>query len=304
MQKVIPPPFLSKGDEIRIVAPASAVQKEYIEQTMAALRNQGFKVSLGNHIFSNYFQFAGTDAERTEDFQNALDDEHVRAVFCARGGYGSVRIVDKIDFSPLKIRPKWIAGFSDITIFHNHLNCNYRIASIHSPMPVNFHNPGFQKNLARFHDILGGEKPAFQFSGNTLNRPGICSGELTGGNLSILCSLQSTPYETDTQGKILFIEDVGEQHYRLDRLLYILKLSGRLKHLSGLIIGGMTEMYDNKRPFGKTPYEIILDAVKDYDFPVAFDFPAGHTARNLPFILGLEISMEINHEGVTIKYQN
>jgi len=296
-----PSPLLP-GDEIRIVSPASAVEREYIEKSMKSLIGLGYRATLGNNIFSVFNQFAGTDQERTADFQEAINDPQVKAIFCARGGYGSIRIIDKIDFSKLNKNPKWIVGFSDITVFHTLLNNTFKIETLHSPMPVNFESPQFVENFTQLNRILQGQKPKIVIPGNSLNRKGHKKGTLVGGNLSILYSLQSTPYEIDTKNKILFIEDVGEQLYHLDRMLQNFLLSGKFKDLKGLVIGGMTDMQDKKRPFGKTPYEIILDAVKKYNYPVLFDFPAGHTDNNIPFILGAEVGLMIGDNESVIEY--
>jgi len=296
------PPKLKKGDAIGIVAPASRVEKDYIEQTVKSLTQLGYEVISGENIFSEYNQFAGTDKQRLDDFQLALDNKNIKAIFCARGGYGSIRIADALDFSGFRRFPKWIVGFSDITVFHSLLNGKYQIPSIHAPMPVNFSSLYFQENLQQLDSILKGEMPEVRINGNTLNRMGTYRGKLVGGNLSILYSLQSTSFEIDTKDSILFIEDVGEQLYHLDRMLNNLRLSRKLKDLKGLIVGGMTAMEDKKRPFGKSTYEIIGEAVKNYIFPVAFDFPAGHIDNNVPFLLGAEIELSVNSDNSYIKY--
>lgn len=302
MNTIKQPLSLKKGDSIAIIAPASRVEKDYIEKAVKSLTNLGYIVRLGDNVFSEYHQFAGTDNQRCEDFQSALDNKEVKAIFCARGGYGSVRIVDSLDFSEFRKSPKWIAGFSDITVFHSLLNGKYNIPTIHAPMPVNAKSPFFQENLKQLDAILKGQRPEIKILYHSLNRLGSCKGQLVGGNLSILCSLQATPYEIDTKNKILFIEDVGEHLYRLDRMLNNLRLSGKLKELKGLIVGGMTAMEDKKRPFGKNPYEIVLDAVKDFDYPVAFDYPAGHIDNNVPFVLGEEVTLSVTPENSIISY--
>jgi muramoyltetrapeptide carboxypeptidase len=296
------PNRLLPGDEIRIVAPASIVEKDYVDKALDSLTKLGYKATLGKNIFSGFNQFAGSDIERISDFQNAVNDPQVKAIFCARGGYGSIRVISKIDFLRLKRNPKWIVGFSDITVFHSLLNNKFNIATLHSPMPVNFEKPHFHENLAQLNLILKGQKPTIELNSNSLNRIGYCKGKVMGGNLSILCSLQSTPYEIDTKNKILFIEDVGEQLYHLDRMMNNFLLSGKLTHLKGLIVGGMTDMQDKKRPFGKTAYEIIFEAVKYFSYPVLFDFPAGHTDNNVPFILGAEAALIVDHKQSVIKY--
>jgi muramoyltetrapeptide carboxypeptidase len=295
------PESLKAGDEIRIVAPASIVETDYIEKSSGSLNDLGYVSTVGKSIFSAFNQFAGKDEERLSDFQEAIDNPKVKAIFCARGGYGSVRIIDKVDFRRFIKTPKWIVGFSDITVFHSWINTHYRISTLHSPMPINFDKPQFRDNLIKLNSILKGAKPEFEVKAHELNRHGICKGTLVGGNLSILYSLQATPYEINTKNKILFIEDVGEQFYHLDRMLNNLRLSGKLKYLRGLVVGGMTEMQDKKRPFGKTAYEIIQEAVRGYDYPVLFDFPAGHLDNNIPFILGAETELQVGISCAIIK---
>lgn len=296
------PPILKAGDTVCIVAPASAVEKSYIEKTAKSLTDLGYKVVIGDNVFKKYNQFAGMDAQRLADFQLALDDESIKAIFCARGGYGSARIIDSLDFSDFRKKPKWIIGFSDITVFHSLINSTYHIATIHASMPVNFNDSCFMENLQKLNSILKGSINEIRVEINPLNRYGNCRGKLVGGNLSILYSLQSTPYEINMKNNILFIEDVGEQLYHLDRMLNNFRLSEKLKALKGLIIGGMTAMEDKKRPFGKTAYEIIREAVMQYDFPVVFGFPAGHIENNLPFVLGAEINLIAKHRESIIQY--
>ena len=302
MQTTITPQPLNSNEEIRIIAPASAVEKDYIDKTVQSLVDMGFTVSLGKYVLTRFHQFAGKDWQRADDFQEALNDPAVKAIFCARGGYGSVRIITKIDFSSLFDQPKWLAGFSDITAFHSFLNRTLNISTIHSPMPINVNKPQFPENLIKLKNILTGKKPEFIIEPHELNLKGKGSGKLVGGNLSILYSLQSTRFEIDTRGNILFIEDVGEQLYHLDRMMQNLLLSGKLEELSGLIVGGMTDMKDKRRPFGQSAYEIICDAVKCFDFPVAFGFPAGHIENNVPFILGPETELEVSENGAHLRY--
>ncbi len=297
------PPKLKNSDTISIVAPASVVKKEYIEQTVISLTQLGYNVILGKNIFSGFNQFAGTDEQRLYDFQSALNDRNIKAIFCARGGYGSVRIIDLMDFSEFRRFPKWIVGFSDVTVFHSVLNGSYQIATIHSPMPVNYDSPFFSENIQQLNSILRGKMPEITFSYNSLNRIGNCLGRLVGGNLSILYNLQATSYEIETKNNILFIEDVGEQLYHLDRMLNNFRMSGKFQKLKGLIVGGMTAMEDKKRPFGKTANEIIRETVQEYDIPVAFDFPAGHIDNNKPFILGAEIELSVKTNETSIRFK-
>lgn len=296
------PDYLKAGDEIRIISPASRVGKKYIEKAVNSLRNLGYKVSFGENLFAGFHQFAGEDSERISDMQSALDDPEVKAIFCARGGYGSVRLIDKLDFTQFGKSPKWIIGFSDITVFHAHLNGNLITASIHSPMPVNFSSPDFLTNLAQLGNLLQGKNQILEFPHHPLNREGRAEGKLVGGNLSILYSLQATPFELDSTNCILFIEDVGEQLYHLDRILNNFRLSGKFSKLKGLVVGAFTEMKDKKRPFGKTVFEIISEYTEGYDYPVLFNFPAGHIENNLPFVLGTQIKLVIKDQGTSIKY--
>jgi muramoyltetrapeptide carboxypeptidase len=296
------PAFLRPGDEIRIISPASVVEKEYIKKTTRSIENLGYKVTWGKHTFAALHQFAGRDKKRINDAQQALDEKDIKAVFCARGGYGSIRIIDKLDFSSFIQNPKWIVGFSDITVFHSLLNCQYNIPSIHSPMPVNYGSPSFNQNLNQLNDLLQGRLNDIQFESNSLNRSGKVTGKLVGGNLSILYSLQSTPYQIETKDNILFIEDVGEQLYHLDRMLNNFRLSGKLDKIKGLIVGGLTEMKDKKRPFGKSAEEIVFSAAEKYHYPIAFNFPAGHTQNNVPFLLGTEIELKVENNSTSIRY--
>lgn len=302
MQTTIIPRPLKNTDEIRIVAPASAVEKDYIDKTIQSLVDLGYIVSLGKNTMNRNHQFAGTDAERAEDFQEAIDDSAVGAIFCARGGYGSIRIIDHLDFSSFTDNPKWIVGFSDITVFHTYLNRVFDLASIHSQMPVNVDSSTFPENLRKLKYILDGHRPELHIEKHELNRFGVSKGKLVGGNLSILYSLQSTKYEIDTLGNILFIEDVGEQLYHIDRMMQNLLHSGKLEGLNGLIVGGLTDMKDKRRPFGKTAEEIILDTVKHFDFPVVFGFPGGHMDNNQPFIIGAEIKLSVDKNSSKIVY--
>jgi muramoyltetrapeptide carboxypeptidase len=301
MGALVIPPALQKGDEIRMVAPASVVRKDYLDKATEALSELGYKVTIGKYIFSEYNQFAGNDQERLSDFQDALDDQAVKAIFCARGGYGSIRIIKKLDFSLFRRQPKWLVGFSDITVFHSLVNQKFNTVTIHAPMPINSESSYFKENLKQLNNLLKGEREDMSFPDNDLNRKGICRGKLLGGNLTIIHNLQSTPYEFVTDNSILFIEEVGEQLYHLDRMMNNLLLSGRLEKLSGLVVGSMADMQDKKRPFGKSANEIVLDAVRVFDFPVAFNFPAGHIENNTPFLLGAEVKLEVNKDKVYLQ---
>lgn len=254
---------------------------------------EGFDVVIGKHVFDRQFQYAGTDLHRRTDLQEALNDPLTKAIVCARGGYGTVRIIEKLDFSVLLKYPKWLVGFSDITILHSVLN-KLGIASIHGSMPGFFlENRKITRSFLNLIELLSTGRSRFELAGHELNRKGQGSGELVGGNLSLLYSLQGTPWQLDTSGKILIIEDVGEYYYHLDRMMQNLKLAGQLRNLSGLMVGGFTEMKDNESPFGKTASEIILEAVSSYQFPVCFDFPLGHIPKNLSVMLGGRYKLEV-----------
>jgi muramoyltetrapeptide carboxypeptidase len=288
------PPSLQQGDRIRIVAPAGNVSKEKVLPGIELLLEKGFEVLVGRYVFGRHFQYAGTDEERLADLQEAFNDPKTRAIICARGGYGSVRIIEKLDFAPLLNHPKWLAGFSDITILHAVLN-KLPMASVHGAMPGSFIENGKpEKSFLSLMEALTSGHSQVEMEPNPLNRPGKASGELVGGNLSLLYNLQGTPWQLDTRGKILFLEDVAEYLYHLDRMMQNLRLSGQLKDLSGLVVGGFSDMKDNDSPFGKSIFEIIREAVQPYNFPVCFDFPAGHIPKNISLILGASYDLVVD----------
>lgn len=292
---MITPPFLRRGSKIRIVSPAGQTDEKYILPAVEWLRKEGFSVEIGKYVFARHFRFAGTDKQRFEDLQEALDDPETAVVLCARGGYGTVRIIRDLDFTNFLQTPKWVAGFSDITILHACLN-NLGVASVHGAMPRYLleENGKPSENLSSLLRLLSGDAVQYSFTASGVNRPGAATGELVGGNLSILCSLMGTRFELKTDGKILFIEDIDEYLYHADRMMMQLKLSGKLENLKGLIVGDFTGMKDNESPFGKTIHEIIRDAVEDYDYPVAFGFPAGHDKKNLALAFGTEWQLNVS----------
>ena len=287
------PELLQKGDRIRIVAPAGKVSKEKVLPGIELLQDMGYEVIIGKHVFDRNFQYAGTDQQRTSDFQEAINDSQSKAIICARGGYGSVRIIEKLDFSSFVKNPKWLVGFSDITVFHSVLN-NLGLASIHGAMPAFFlENKKPAKSFHSLMEVLTSGNSEVKIESHSLNCKGSCSGELVGGNLSLLYSLQGTLWQLDTKGKILLIEDLSEYLYHLDRMMQNFKLSGQLGGLSGMVVGGFTEMQDNESPFGKSAYEIIREAVEDCHFPVCFDFPSGHISKNLSLVLGANYRLNV-----------
>jgi muramoyltetrapeptide carboxypeptidase len=299
---MISPPFLNTGSKIRIVSPAGKIKETFVFPAINWLEKHGYKVELGKHVFTQHFQFAGTDAQRLEDLQAALDDPECSAILCSRGGYGMVRIIDKLDFAKFKKHPKWIVGFSDITILHLHLN-NLGVTGIHGAMPKNYldkdGNPN--ENLISLINLLDGRKMEYSLPSSNINRKGVVSGQLVGGNLSIIASLQGTKYELDTNGKILFLEDIDEFLYHSDRMIHQLKLAGKFEKLAGLILGDFTEMKDNELPFGKTINEIIMDAVQEFDYPVYFGFSAGHDKKNLALAFGKNWELNVAEKQSTFK---
>jgi muramoyltetrapeptide carboxypeptidase len=299
------PPSIKPGDKIRIISPAGKVKEEHVLPAVEWLQNQGYKVELGKHVFANHFQFAGTDKQRLDDLQTALDDPETAAIICSRGGYGTVRIISKTDFTKFVENPKWLAGFSDITILHACMN-NLGVATIHGAMPRYFFDEkGNQnENLNTLMKLLTGEKVNYSIETAQTGRYGKVSGELVGGNLSIISSLQGTKYEIDTDGKILFLEDIDEFLYHTDRMIHQLKLSGKLDNLAGLIIGDFTDMKDNESPFGKSVHEIVQEAVEEFGYPVCFGFPAGHDKKNLALAFGKTWEMEVLEQEAKFEIQN
>ncbi len=298
---MISPGFLQQGDRIQIVSPAGKVNKDKILSGTDLLEEQGFEVLFGDHVFTNHFQFAGTDEERLRDLQQALDDPKCKAIICARGGYGSIRIADQINFTQFKKNPKWLVGFSDITVLHS-LFQKEGFCSIHGAMPGFYLDEGQpSESFLSLMKILKGEKLEIECPTEKLNRKGVSEAPIIGGNLSILYSLLGTSIEPDTNDKILFIEDLSEYLYHLDRIMHSLKLSGKLAHLKGLVVGQFTDMKDNDSPFGQSVEEIILNAVKEYDFPVCFNFPVGHVDQNLPLMVGAKYQLDVSDNSAQLK---
>lgn len=298
---MITPAKLTKGDKIGIIAPARKIYMSEIEASVKVFESWGLEVVLGKNIFAQDRQFAGTDDQRAEDLQYMLDNSEIKAIVCARGGYGTVKTLKKVDFSKVLNNPKWIVGYSDITALHAHLNQNLGIKSIHGIMPFNFPKDASEnKAIKSLKRALWGEQNNYETDFHEFNRRGIAEGELIGGNLSVLYSLAGTKYDIETAGKIFVIEDLDEYLYHIDRMMMNMKYSGKLENLKGLIVGGMTEMKDNQIPFGKTVYEIIHDAVEEYDFPVCFNFPVGHIEENYGLILGNNTKLEVGANKVIV----
>ncbi len=292
---MIIPPYLKSGDKVAIVSTARKVSEEEMQPALSLLNEWGLEVVFGKNLFKELNQFAGTDGERAEDFQTALNDPTVKAILFARGGYGTVRIIDKIDWSEFKNKPKWLIGFSDVTITHSHVH-KLGIETLHSPMAFNLLK-ATNESKQKLKDVLFGGNLQYEFPENIfsdINRKGEASGQLVGGNLSILYSLLGSSSSIDTTGKILFLEDLDEYLYHIDRMMMALKRAGKLYKLSALIVGGMNDMKDNKVRFNKSAEEIISEAVAEYSYPVLYGFPAGHVRNNFPLIFGRKISMKVD----------
>ncbi len=296
------PPYLKAGDTIGMVCPAGYMPFEKAQTCIETLTAWGFKVIPGKTLGHQFNYFSGTDEERITDLQKMLDDNNIHAILCGRGGYGTGRIIDKIDFSEFVKHPKWIIGFSDITLLHCHLFSNHKIASLHAPMAAAF-NDGEYKNqyIESLYKALIGKKADYKTEGNILNQKGKGTGILVGGNLSLLVNAIGTSSDIKTKNKILFIEEIGEYIYGIDRMMYQLKRSGKLDDLKGLIIGTFSEMKDTTIPFGKTVEEVIKDIVTEYDYPVCFGFPVGHDKENYALKIGVKYELNVETDFVELK---
>jgi len=295
--------LLQKGDKIRIIAPARKITLDELQTSIYLLRECGYEVDLGKYTLGEHHQFSGTDNERVSDLQDAIDDDSVKAIWCARGGYGGLRIIDKIDFSKFKQNPKWICGYSDTSALHALINSSLNLPSLHCTMPLNIQNKEDINNPSFFTILTALEKGELthKIQVHPLNRVGEARGKLLGGNLSILYAINGSFSDIKTENSILFIEDVDEYLYHIDRMMICLKRCGKLERLAGLIVGGMSDMHDNAVPFGKNAEEIILEHVVEYDFPVCFGFPAGHIADNRALILGGNSRLEVSNNNVILQ---
>lgn len=298
------PPYLNPGDTIGIVCPSGYMAYEKAAECIRVLQEEwGYKVKIGKTLGSaSETYFSGTDEERLDDFQQMLDDDEVKAVLCGRGGYGMTRIIDKISFKKFRKQPKWIIGFSDITLLHSHLYSNYYISSLHAPMASAFNDAGYINRFVQsLKNALENHRAIYTADTHELNRKGEAIGEVIGGNLALLAHAVGTDSDIKTRGKILMLEDVGEYLYNIDRMIYQLKRSGKLKRLAGLIVGGFTDMKDTERPFGKTAYEIIQDAVKEYDYPVCYGFPVSHGKENYAIKMGVGYKLKVAKNKVILE---
>lgn len=299
--KHIAPPFLKKGDKIAITCPAKKLPGP-IDSAIRLLESWGLEVVLGETVTAAHHQYAGTDTQRRDDLQGFLDDSSIKAIVAARGGYGTIRIIDDLNFSLFEKSPKWIIGFSDITVLHSHIFANYPIQTIHGQMPLNVPD-GTKPSLESLRKALFGEPLQYQISSNPYNRLGETEAELIGGNLTLLVMMNGSVSEMNFEGKILFIEDVGEYFYSIDRMMWNLKRAGKLSKLKGLIVGGFTDLKDNDIPFGNNIEEIVMEHVKDYDFPVCFDFPAGHISDNNALVLGRRVGLSVDKNNTQLLSQ-
>ena len=294
------PPYLAIGDTVAITCPAKKLPRDILD-AVKLLESWGLNVVLGETVKASWHQFAGTDELRTSDMQRFLDDPNIKAIFAARGGYGTIRIIDRIDFSKFKKHPKWIIGFSDITVLHSHIQAVYKTESIHGQMPLTIPD-GSIVSLETLRKALFNEALDYKYTSAIKNKSGEANAVLIGGNLTLLVMMAGSVSEQDYSGKILFLEDVGEYLYSLDRMMWNLKRSGKLTNLKGLIVGSFTEMKDNDIPFGQTAEQIIMEHVKEFDYPVCFNFPAGHINDNRALIFGRKVNMLVDEQNVSLTY--
>ena len=297
------PPYLQQGDTIGLVCPAGYMAIDKAQTCITVLQEWGYNVKVGNTLGKeavNYF--SGTDEERLADLQQMLDDDEVKAILCARGGYGTSRIIDRLDFKRFKENPKWIIGYSDVTVLLSHIYRNYKITSLHAPMAAAFNDEGYKNEYVQsLKDALEGKKIKYTIDVHELNRKGEAIGELVGGNLSMLTHLIGSSSEPKTKGRILFIEDIGEYYYKIDRMLLQLKRAGKLENLAGLIVGGFTDMQDTTLKFGQDVYDLIYDKIKEYDYPVCFNFPVGHQTNNYAMKIGAGFKLKVGKNKVTLE---
>lgn len=296
------PPYLKKGDTIGLVCPAGYMPFERVKTCIDVLQQWGYKVVVGKTVGRQFHYFAGTDEERLNDLQDMLDNKDINAILCARGGYGTSRIIDYLDFKKFKRNPKWVIGFSDITVLHAYFNQQLKIASLHAPMAGAFDEDGYKNEYVQsLQKALKGNLSDYPGVIHPFNKTGEATGELVGGNLSLIVHLLGSPISFNTQRKILFLEDVGEYVYSIDRMFIQLKRAGILENLAGLIIGGFTEMKDTTIPYGEEVYDVINYHLDEYRYPVCFDFPVSHATNNYALKEGLIHSLTVTANKVTLK---
>jgi len=308
LKQVKLPSYLIAGDTIGITCPAGFITADAIKPAVDLMQSWGFKIEIGSTVNKRDFTLGGTDQERAADLQYMLDNPNIKAIMCARGGYGVVRIIDKINFSKFSDSPKWVIGFSDITTLHNHIHTNCHLATLHSKMCNSFPKDWSQAESIQIETILSikhalmGEKMIYNAPASAYNRTGTATGQLVGGNLSLIASMTGTPSDINTKGKILFLEDTGEYIYNVDRMLYNLQRSGKLEHLAGLIIGGFKLRPDEPdEEFGKRLETVVIEKVSKYKYPVCFDFPVGHQKNNYAFKCGVVHTLQVTETGVQLE---
>lgn len=294
------PEYLKKGDKIAIVCPAKKLPSD-IKFAITTFEEWGLEVLIGDSVSASHHQFAGTDELRAADLQRYLDDPSVKAIIAARGGYGTLRIIDELNFDLFEKHPKWLLGFSDLTVLLSHCIARLNIKCIHAQMPYTFYK-ATKESLDFTKEVLFGSKPVYEYQSAFKNKIGNAEGMLIGGNLSLICAVQGSVSEMNFDNKILFLEEVGEQEYSIDRMIRMLDRAGKLKNLSALIVGALNEIEIEKIPFGQSAEQVILDVVAKYDYPVCFNFPTGHIDNNLPMVLGETVALEVEAENVKFKY--
>ncbi len=296
------PPYLKKGDSIGIVCPSGFMPYEKAITCIRVLQQWGYKVVTGKTLGSQFHYFSGTDMERMEDLQAMLDNKEIKAILCGRGGYGMSRIIDELDFKQFKKNPKWLIGFSDITVLHSHVYRQLKTASLHAPMAGAFNEGEFENEFVQsLRKALRGVNSHYSCDPHSFNRIGKAEGELVGGNLSLLAHLIGSVSAIDTKGKILFLEDVGEYIYNIDRMMIQLKRNGMLQNLAGLVIGGFTEIKDTNTPFGSDVLSVIQSQVQEFLYPVCFDFPVSHEKNNYALKVGVKHSLRVSKKKVVLK---
>ncbi len=295
------PPYLKKGDTVAIVCTARKFFPEEAKPAIDLLESWGLKVKLGKTIGLDSCQLGGTDTERAADFQEQLDNDNIKAIWCARGGYGTVRIIDMIDFSKFKKHPKWVMGFSDVTVLHSHIN-TLNVATLHSIMPFTVPKAPVEVKET-FKNALFGIKNSYTIPSKPYDKKGMAKGELVGGNLSIIYSLLGSKSSIETKDKILFIEDLDEYLYHIDRMLYNMKRNDYFKNVKGIIVGSMRDMHDNEIPFGQNEVQLISEIAKDLNIPIAFEFCAGHQKDNRTLVLGSQVVFEVNETEIKVTFE-
>jgi muramoyltetrapeptide carboxypeptidase len=303
--KLIQPPYLKAGDTVAIVAPSGLLKnrEREVQQAVDLLKSWGLHAVVGEHVFSKANHFAGTDSERCEDLQKAMDDPKISAIWCARGGYGTVRILDRLDYTTFRTNPKWVIGYSDITALHNQLH-NEGFQSLHALMCVSLTKElsEVQNAINTFKVALFGKPKNYNLEGSKYNKEGVTSGQLVGGNLTMLHTMLGSNESIETTGKILFIEEIGEYKYHIDRMLQSMKRAGYFDNLSGLLVGDMSKMRKNTTLWGTSVEQLIIDALADYDFPIAFNMPAGHEKDNRALVLGQTIELKVGKENTAVVF--